>query len=52
VVVDENHAVKPNMGRVSRLGGVVDHGAREEDGPGTWEARVSPRATTGAPETR
>ena len=24
-------------------GGVVDHGTREEDGPGTWEAHVSPR---------
>lgn len=24
-------------------GGVLDHGTREEDGPGTWEAHVSPR---------
>jgi hypothetical protein len=25
------------------LGGVFDHGTHEEDGPGTWEALVSPR---------
>src|SRR4030095_15188624 len=24
-------------------GGVFDHGTYEEDGPGTWEARASPR---------
>ncbi len=24
-------------------GGVFDHGTHEEDGPGTWEALVSPR---------
>ena len=33
-------------------GGVYDHGTREEDDPGTWEAHVSPRETTGATETR
>lgn len=26
-------------------GGVPDHGTQEEDGPGTWEAPVSPRKT-------
>jgi hypothetical protein len=33
-------------------GGVFDHGTQEEDGPGTWEALLSPRYETGATETR
>ena len=32
-------------------GGVFDHGTREEDGPGTWEALISPRIDSGATET-
>ena len=31
----------PDMGRGGGPGGVFDHGAREEDGPGTWEALAS-----------
>jgi len=31
--------------------GVFDHGTQEEDGPGTWEALISPRNETGATET-
>ncbi len=30
------------------LGGVFDHGTHEEDGPGTWEALVSPREAPAA----
>jgi len=33
-------------------GGVADHGTREEDGPGTWEAHTSLRETSGVTETR
>jgi hypothetical protein len=29
-------------------GGVFDHGTPEEDGPGTWEALVSPRMDPGS----
>jgi hypothetical protein len=34
------------------LGGVVDRGTQEEDGPGTWEALVSPREEPGDTESR
>jgi hypothetical protein len=37
---------------VSAPGGVFDHGAQEEDDPGTWEALVLPRKQTGATESR
>jgi hypothetical protein len=32
--------------------GVFDHGTHEEDGPGTWEALVSPREELGFTESR
>ena len=36
----------------SAPGGVFDHGTYEEDGPGTWEALVSPREKFGFTESR
>jgi hypothetical protein len=36
----EGHATEPEMGRGGGPGGVVEHGAHEEDDPGTWEAPV------------
>jgi len=36
----------------SAPGGIFDHGTQEEDGPGTWEALVSPREYTGVAESR
>ena len=33
-------------------GGVLDHGAQEEDGPGTWETLVPPRRESGNAEGR
>ena len=38
----------PRMGKGRAApGGVFDHGTHEEDGPGTWEALVSPRMDPG-----
>ncbi len=33
-------------------GGIFHHGTYEKDGPGTWEALVSPRGETGDSESR
>jgi hypothetical protein len=33
-------------------GGVFDHGAYEEDGPGTWEVLAAPRKKSGVAESR
>ena len=53
VGMPEGHGDGPENGQgFGTAGGVVEHGTREEDGPGTWETRVSLRADTGAMETR
>ena len=49
----EGHGDGPATGEGSATaGGVEEHGTDEEDGPGTWETRVSLRANTGAMGTR
>ena len=48
----EDNTAEPDMGRGGGPGEVVDYGAYEEDGPGTWEALASLENETGATETR
>ena len=45
-------AVSRESGRGAAPSGVYDHGTQQEDGPGTWEAHVPPRQSSGATETR
>jgi hypothetical protein len=53
VVAPEGQGDRRVSGQVAITpGGVFDHGTQEEDGPGTWEALISPRNETGATETR
>ena len=40
----EGNSARDDMARSERSGGVEDDGTFEEDGPGTWEACVSPRS--------
>lgn len=48
----EDNIAESAKGRRGGPDGVLDHGACEEDGPGTWEALISLEKTTGVTETR
>jgi hypothetical protein len=52
-MIPEGNSALTDMGEGRRApGGVIDHGTHEEDGPGTWEALVSPREESGIAESR